>query len=187
MATECFSCAGHLFIAHFGKLVLPDNLVLLVDPLVETIAALTQQIALLDKEFKETSQEDPVALRLQTVPGVGPIVSLGYMAWMDDPTRFGKSRDVGACLGLRPCLRSSGGKDRSGPITREGDREMRRLLVQAGHALLLCRKESALGRWANQLVERVGKKKAVVGIARKLSVIMHTVWVQEEDFRAFPA
>ena len=64
-----------------------------------------------------------------------------YVGWMDRAERFEKSRDVGACLGLRPRVRGSGGKIRRGPITREGDCGMRRLLVQAAHAALNSKKE----------------------------------------------
>lgn len=181
------SCAGHLFVTRFGELKLPTSLVLLVDPLIETIAGLTQQIAGLDEELSESASVDPVARRLQTVPGVGPIISLSYMAWMDDPKRFRKSRDVGACLGLRPRLRSSADVETRGRISKEGDSEMRRLLVQAAHALLWSRRSSELKTWADGLAERIGRKKAVVAIARKLSVLLHRLWVTETDFRAQPA
>lgn len=180
-------CGAKLFIARFGELSLPKSLVLLVDPLIEMIAALTVQVSRLDEELGEAAKEDPIAQRLQTVPGVGPIISLSFMAWMDAPSRSRRSRDVGACLGLRPRIRSSGSEERRGRITREGDSEMRRLLVQGAHAVLLTRQDSALRRWAEQVIDRCGRKKGAVAIARKLSVLLHTLWVREMDFRPFPA
>ena len=131
-----------------------------LDPLLETLHELSQRIEALDKDLLELAKFDELPLRLQTVPGVGPIVCLAFIAWMDRPERFGDSRDVGACLGLRPCVRDSRDRISRGRITREGDGEMRRLLVQAAHAALHCRKDSALKRWALRGADRSGKKKA---------------------------
>ncbi len=63
---------------------------------------------------------------------------------------------------------------------------MRRLLVQAAHAALHCRKDSALRRWGQALVERVGKSKAIVALARKIAVLLHRLWVTGDSFRPFP-
>ncbi len=63
---------------------------------------------------------------------------------------------------------------------------MRRLLVQAAHCALRCRTDSSLKRWAEQLVERAGKKKAVVALARKIGVLLHRMWTTGESFKAFP-
>jgi hypothetical protein len=63
---------------------------------------------------------------------------------------------------------------------------MRRLLVQAAHAALSCRKDSSLKRWGEGLVARLGKSKAVVALARKIGVLLHRLWVTGESFRAFP-
>ncbi len=174
------------FVARYLTIQLPESLAAAVDPLVETIAELTQRIDELQAELIEDSRSDELVARLQTVPGVGPLVSLAYVAWMDRSDRFAKSRDVGACLGLRPSLRSSGGREYRGRITREGDKEMRWLLVQAAHAAMHCTKESLLLRWARQLEQRVGKSKAVVALARKIGVLLHRLWITGESFRPFP-
>ena len=63
---------------------------------------------------------------------------------------------------------------------------MRRLLVQAAHAALHTRSDFALKRWALGLVDRVGRSKAVVALARKLAVVMHRMWVTGRSFEAFP-
>ena len=175
------------FVHRFGETELPRSVRNLLDPLVRTLAQVTAQIDAIDAELKEFSSSDEVSQRLQTVPGVGPIVSLAYRAWMDTPNRFRRSRDVGACLGLRPILRASGGKEFRGRITREGDREMRRLLVQAAHALLQTKADSALKEWAESLVDRVGKGKALVALSRKIAVLLHHLWVKEIDFEPYPA
>lgn len=180
------SCPTPSFVAHWFRLRLEPGVREVLEPLVETIAELTDRIAVLERELKAASRSDELMLRLQDVPGVGPLVSLAYVGWMDRSERFQKSRDVGACLGLRPRVRGSGGKILRGRITREGDCEMRRLLVQAAHAAMNSKKEFQLRRWAEVLAERVGKSKAVVALARKIAVLLHRLWVTGERYRAFP-
>jgi transposase len=180
------SCTARSFVVRFASMRLETSLCKAVDPLVTTIGELTDRINGLENELVAESRSNELLRRLQTVPGVGPLVSLAYMGWVDSPDRFSKSRDVGPCLGLRPSLRSSGGHEIRGRITREGDTEMRRLLVQAAHAALSCRKDSSLKRWGEGLVARLGKSKAVVALARKIGVLLHRLWVTGESFRAFP-
>jgi transposase len=180
------SCPARSFVVRFASLTLEPSLAHSIEPLVTTIGELTDRINDLEKMLVVESRSNDVLVRLQSVPGVGPLVSLAYVGWMDTPDRFTKSRDVGACLGLRPSLRSSGGHEVRGRITREGDVEMRRLLVQAAHAALHCRKDSALKRWGEALVERVGKGKAIVALARKIAVLLHHLWTTGDRFRAFP-
>ncbi len=174
------------FMTRYGAAKIPKTLTLTIDPLVEMIVGLTQQIDLLHQGLVEQSRADALTTRLQTVPGVGPLVSLAFVGWMDRSQRFQNSRDVGACLGLRPRLRSSGGHEHRGRITREGDSEMRRLLVQAAHCALRSKRDSALKRWAEQLLQRVGKSKTVVALARKIAVLLHHLWVTGGSFRPFP-
>jgi len=175
------------FVARYIDLEISSELREALDPLVETLAEMTQRIDGLDRDLETICQSDELVSRLQSVPGVGPVVGLSFVAWVDRADRFARSRDVGACLGLRPTLRSSGGHEHRGRITREGDSEMRRLLVQAAHAALRCRQDSALKRWTETLIERVGKKKALVAMARKIGVLLHHLWVTDQTFEPFPA
>jgi len=180
------SCLAARFAARFVDLKMEAELRQVLDPLVATIAEVSTRIEHLEKDLVEESGSDELLVRFQEVPGVGPLVSLGYIGWMDKPERFQRSRDVGACLGMRPKVRDSGDRQWRGPITREGDGEMRRLLVQAAHAALHCRRDSALKRWALQLATRVGKRKAVVALARKIAVLLHHLWVTGSSYQAFP-
>jgi transposase len=181
------SCAAKSFVARFATTGPPRHLREVLEPLVGAIGELTDRIEVLEKELVEESHSDELLERLQEVPGVGPLVSLSFVGWVDRAERFARSRDVGASLGLRPRLRESGGISRRGAITREGDTNMRWLLVQAAHAALAVRRDSALKRWAEALVNRVGKKRAVVALARKLGVLLHTLWVTGDSYRPFPA
>lgn len=162
---------------------IPEALVAVVAPLVQLALELDEKIAALDAEVETMGEAYPEVALLRTIPGVGPLVGLAFVLCLEDPSRFRRSRDVAGYLGLRPTMRESGSTSRYGRITHQGDTEMRRLLVQAAHGVLRSRADSDLKQWAQGLVARVGKKKAVVALARKLAVVMHTMWVQGEPFR----
>jgi len=143
-------------------------------PIHKALCAATEAM---DDELKIIARESDLARRLMTVPGVGPIVSLSYIATLDDAARFKRSKDVGAFLGLTPRRHQSGVMDWSGRISKCGDRDLRRLLYSAATTLITqVRKPSPLLAWAKRLHERKGFKKAAVATSRKLAVIMHCVW-----------
>lgn len=85
----------------------------------------------LDKAVKRKAKADPVARRLMTIPGVGPVNALSFIALIDDPNRFGRTSDVGAYLGLTPKRHQSGEVDWSGRVSNWGDGAMRGLLFEA--------------------------------------------------------
>jgi transposase len=162
----------------------PEALCGLVAPLVATALELDEKVQLLDDEVIEAGQAFAAVARFQQVPGVGPLVALAFLLCIEDPARFRSSRDIPSFLGLRPRMRESAERSHFGSITRQGDAEMRRLLVQAAHGCLRSRQDSELKRWAEQLAGRIGKKKAVVALARKLAVVLHHLWVTGEDYQA---
>jgi len=129
------------------------------------------------KELVRRARESELANRLMTVSGVGPIVALSFIATVDDASRFAKSTQVGAYLGLTPRRYQSGEVDYSGRISKCGDSGMRALLVEAAATLIATVKRfSALKAWAVRLAARKGFKKASIATARKLAVIMHRIW-----------
>lgn len=164
---------------------IPEELVAAVAPLVRVALELTIEIERLDEDVEEMGEDHPAVALLQTVPGVGPLVALAYVLCIEDPARFPKSRSTAGYLGLRPKMRESASSSRFGSITKQGDPEMRKLLVQAAHGMLRSHADSDLKRWANGLSARIGKKKAVVALARKLAVVMHRMWVTGEPFHPF--
>ena len=115
---------------------------------------------------------EPTCRRFMTVPGVGPLTALAFRATIDQPSRFRKSRDVGAHLGLQ------------GGISRCGDELARTALYEAAHTLLVrSSKWSALRAWGMNVVKRRGMARARVAVARKLAVILHRMWVDGSEFR----
>ena len=130
------------------------------------------------------AKTDDTARRLMTVPGVGPVVALAYMAVIDDPGRFGRARDVGSYLGLTPQRYQSGEVDLTGRISKCGDGFARTCLYEAAGVLLTrVRRWSPLKAWGVRLMKRVGAKKAKVAVARKLAVILHRIWTDGTNFR----
>ncbi|MCH6587082.1 MAG: IS110 family transposase, partial [Proteobacteria bacterium] len=114
---------------------------------------------------------------LMTVPGVGPMVALRFIATIDDAGRFARATDVGAYLGLTPRRYQSGEIDYSGRISKRGDGAMRTLLFEAANVLITrVRRFSPLKAWAVRLAARKGFKKAAVAAARKIAVVMLRLW-----------
>ena len=125
----------------------------------------------------EAVRVDPVCRRLMTVPGVGPVTALTFRASVDVPSRFGRSRSVGAHFGLAPRKWQSGEVDRTGRISKCGDAMMRTALYEAANALLgRTTRWSWLKAWAMGVAKRRGKARAKVALARRLGVIMHRIW-----------
>jgi transposase len=155
-----------------------------IGPLLSVVAALKREIAGLDQEVMARAQAAPACRVLMSVPGVGPVTALAYVATIDDPARFAKSRAVGAYLGLTTRRFQSGEMDYSGRISKMGDAMLRSLLYEAANSLLtVVRKAHPLKDWARRIGRRKGHKKACVALARKLAVILHRMLITGEPFR----
>jgi transposase len=181
------SCRSDRFAARCQATAIPAELSEVITPLLVAIRDLDIRIAEMDTVVEHVGQLYPAVQSFQDIPGVGPVVALAFLLSIEDPSRFRRSRDVPGYLGLRPNLRASADVVRRGRITKEGDADVRRLLVQAAHAHLRSHTDTALKRWAEGLVPRIGKRKAIVALARKLAVLMHRLWITGEVYHPFPA
>ena len=154
-----------------------------VEPLLEARETIIQQIADLDRKVLRLARSDIQVQRFMTTPGIGAITALCYLATIDDPTRFKKSRSVGAYLGLTARRFASGEIDWTGRISKCGDAMLRCYLYEAAN-VLLTRVESwsTLKAWGMRLAKRSGIRKAKVAVARKLAVILHRMWIDGTDF-----
>jgi transposase len=158
-----------------------------LQPLLAEVESLSQRIAEYDRRIEQIAKEvHPEVALLKQVKGVGTLIALTYVLTLDDPHRFRRSRDAGCFLGLRPGRRNSGQSEPQLHISKEGDRYLRTLLVQGAHYILgPFGQDSDLRRWGLKLAERGGKnakKRAVVAVARKLAVLLHTLWVSGEVY-----
>lgn len=156
---------------------------LLVEALLRVRDVLLQELRTLDRKLLETARADPVVQTLMTAPGVGAIVALTYRNAIDDPSRFKRSKDVGPWLGLTPTRYQSGEIDRCGHVTKAGDASVRTALYEAATTLLgRVVKWSALKSWGLRVARRSGMKKARVAVARKLAVMLHSMWRTQSPF-----
>jgi transposase len=167
--------------------LLPSELVEALGPIVETIGSLTEKIKDYDRRIEGLATEHYAETELlRQVSGVGSLTAVTFVLTLEDPQRFAKSRSVGAYLGLAPGTDQSGEQDPQKRISGEGDEMLRRLLVSSAHYILgPFALDSDLRRYGEKLAERGGKnakKRAVVAVARKLSVLLHRLWVSGEVY-----
>ena len=142
-----------------------------------------RQRARLDQEIEHELKQWPDAQHLQTLPGVGPLVTLAIASALDDPRRFARGRHVGSYAGLVPSVRNSGESTRHGSITHQGRSLLRHALTQAAHAALRGHKLAARHQtWARGLDARRGRQVAVTALARRLLVIAHQMWLTGESY-----
>jgi len=170
------------FPTRLARLRVPPALQATLAPLVRTLTHLIGEIGQLDRQLVDEARQDPVVRRLQTVPGIGPVVALTFRAFVDDVTRFRSAAHVSAALGLVPREDSSAERRHRGHLTKVGPRELRRLLVQAAWVCWRAKRHRVLRSWADQLAARRGKRIAVVGLARRLSRILYAIWRDETEF-----
>ena len=159
------------------------ELIAAVRPLLEARKGIEQQVDDLDRKVHKLARHDVQVRRFMTVPGVGPITALCFKATIDDPTRFKRSRSVGAYIGLTTRRHASGEIDWSGRISKCGDAMLRMYLFEAAGVLLTrVPKWSGLKAWGAKLTKRNGLRKAKVAVARKLAVILHRMWIDGTEF-----
>ncbi len=159
-------------------------------PVLNIVEQIAEEIVGYDETIQTTAEQRyPETRWLRQVPGVGPITALTFVLTLNDPARFAHSRDVGPYLGLVPRRRQSGEQDPHLRITKCGDRYLRQLLVQCAHVVMGRHgADGALRRWAREHAggSRTAKKRTVVAVARKLAVLLHRLWLRQEEYRPFP-
>ena len=166
---------------------IPEALWPALGPVLETIGSLTQRIREYDRQLESIAEEHyPETDLLRQVEGVGALTALTFVLTLEDPYRFEKSRTVGAYLGLVPASDQSGDRDPQRRISKEGDEMLRRLMVGSAHYILgPFGSDSDLRRHGEKIASRGGKnakKRAVVAVARKLSVLLHRLWMSAEVY-----
>lgn len=175
----------------FGKratAALPENLVPALTLLLGQIDKLSEGIAEYEARIAAIAAQRPEVKPLTSIPGVGTLTALTFTLTLGRSSRFQQSRDVGSYLGLRPRRQQSGAHDPELGISRAGDKYLRKLLVQCAHYVLgRFGPDSALRQWG--LAKAGGAKatkRAIVAVARKLAVLLHSLWVSGEKFKPFP-
>lgn len=161
----------------------PKHIQLSINTLLRCCAEVSSQLEILDHELAEIAKKDEDIKRLMTIPGVGVITAITFKAEIDDPSRFSKSRMVGAYFGMTSREHSSGETVRLGSISKCGSKHMRYILCEAAACLLYRSKLwSKLKAWGMKVLKKRGHKKAMVAVGRKLAVIMHRMLVDKTEF-----
>jgi transposase len=170
---------------------LPERMRQMIAPSVQAVAELSARIAVLEREINVLARTKyPETLWLQQVPGVGTITALYFVLKIEDPQRFKNVRDVGAYVGLCPRRDQSGEDDPQLRISKRGDAYLRRLLVSAAQYILgPFGPKSALREYGLMLAAdgtARAKKRAVVAVARKLCVLLLSLWKNQTAYQPYP-
>jgi transposase len=141
------------------------------------------EIEVLDKEVARIAEARPQARLLMTHPGVGPITGLATEVFLGAAARFADGKAVSSYVGMIPSEFSSGGKQRCGALTKQGNPLLRMLWCEAvGHAV---RKDAELNRFYRRKLSQKGLGKAKVAAARKLGVRLWIMLREQIDYEEF--
>ena len=145
--------------------------------------AVMTAVAAIDADIRRMTRASAACRRLMTIPGVGQLTALAFVAAIDDPSRIRRSRDIGAYLGLVPRRYQSGEVDYTGGISKCGDGRVRTLLYEAANVMLTRYKgQLKLKDWAFAIAKRSTMRKARVALARRLAIIMHAMLRDGTEF-----
>jgi transposase len=171
-------CEPENFVAMLKRQELPATLTAMVMPLAEVVATVERQLCELDARVYEACADERAAQCMMTVPGVGAVVAGMFLSVIDDAKRFRSARQVTSYLGLVPRENSSGTTgQRLGSITKQGNRYLRALLIQAAwHMVRQKNTDNPLAFWGLSVAARRGRKIAVVAVARRLAAILWALW-----------
>ncbi len=157
----------------------------MADMLVKQIREFDERIVELDRQGQAAAREDETIRRLRTIPGVGPITGLAFLAFAPDMEDFRCGRDFSAWLGLVPLQNSSGGKARLGRVSKMGQRDLRRLLITG--AMSVIQKTIRWGKetdpWLQRLLDRKPTIKAAIAVANRMARIIWALMMKGEDYR----
>jgi transposase len=160
------------------------------EPLLEQIAQMNRGIGEMDRQIDGLEKKYPEISVLRTVPGVGPVVAACYVLTLDRAEAMETNRQAGAYLGLRPRQQQSGDSNPQRGIAKTGNSYLRSLLVQSAQYILgRFGPDSELRRWGLKLAAsggKRGKKRAIVAVARKLAVVLLSMWRNRRTFEPFP-
>src|SRR5271163_1038103 len=149
------------------------------------LQALQTMIGSIERRIIAQHRSDEASKRLRSIPGIGLVGATAIVATITDPKAFRSGRDMAAWIGLVPRQDSTGGKQKLGPISKQGDRYLRRILVVGAHAVLkLARQKPEKYPWLTQLLARKPFKVVAVALANKMARIAWALLVKGGPYRA---
>ena len=158
----------------------------LIYSLLQEVNGLTEDIKSITIELAALCKQQPRYQALLSIPGFGPIVTAAFLSQVGTGKQFSNGRQLSAWCGLVPRQASSGGKAKLGRITKNGNNELRALLIHGARSVSKYTPDrtDALSRWFNALVIRSGKAKAIVALANKLTRIAWVIVTSNDEFKA---
>lgn len=168
---------GHGELHHYP---LPEH----IERQLQAIESVNELIKAADKQVLKIAGEQQVCQKLMTVPGVGPVTAVRFLAALDDVKRFPNAHALQSYLGLTPGENSSSERQRRTGITKAGPAPLRRVLVQSALSAIRTRPTDPMVIWAKQIAERRGKFIAVVALARKIAGILFALWRDGTTYRS---
>jgi transposase len=154
------------------------------------VRELEQRILDIEKQLREVSRENPLIMRLSSVPGIGLLTATALVAFVGNVQRFSSGRRFACYLGITPREYSSGGRRRLGHISKRGDIYLRTLLIHGARSVLNAAKRAEnhdrLRAWVLSLEARVGHNRAAVALANKMARIAWAVWRGDQAFQSTP-
>jgi transposase len=146
---------------------------------------LQMQIETLNSELEQIASSDPSCVRLQQIPGVGPLVSTAVVSAIGNGAAFKKGREFAAWLGLVPRQWSTGGKAKLLGISKRGNPYLRKMFIHGARAAVLRvkREGSSLGKWMSGLETRTARNVVIVATANKLARISWAVLAKGNDYQ----
>ena len=155
------------------------------------VRELEQRVLDIERQLREVSRQNPMIMRLRSVPGIGLLTSTALVAFVGNVQRFSSGRRFASYLGLTPREYSSGGRRRLGHISKRGDIYLRMLLIHGARSVLNAAKRvenpDRLRVWVLSLETRAGHNRAAVALANKMARIAWAVWRNESAFQSTPA
>jgi transposase len=155
-----------------------------IDSELQVIEVLNEQVASANRQVAKIAVEHEVCRRLMSVPGVGPVTAVRFVAALDVRERFGSAHAVQSYLGLTPGEWSSSEHQQRTGITKAGSRHVRWALVQAAWCAMRTRPNDAMVRWAHTVAQRRGRFVAAVALARKLAGVLYAMWRDGTEYDA---
>lgn len=167
-----------------------------LEPILQAIEKMTEGIRKLDRKLSKLSAEKyPITQLLQRIQGVGPITAIAFVLAVEDPSRIDGTRNIGAYFGLVPGRDQSGDCDKQLGISKTGNPYIRKLLVQCAQYILGAHgPDCDLKRFGERRAGKSGegkrsakgaKRKAIVAVARKLAVLLLSLWKSGQDYEPF--
>ncbi len=153
--------------------------------LIDQIAEKTARINARMKRIRAVAAETDTARRLQTMPGVGPLIALAVEAFAPDMGHFRRGRDFAAWLGLVPRQHSSGGKERLGRVSKAGQIDIRRLLIMGAMSRLnwLGRRSVPEGSWLARMLATKPKMLVAIALANKMARAIWAMLTKDAEYR----